>query len=158
MMRVPFERCATSRSWCTKKCDSQGLRPAPPESMPSAKITSCKPLPSTDPLGAHLDYFRIVGHPEVAISILTSNDTCPTLSLLSLRPSSLVRRPTPPIVQRHPPLANNIGLRHPNSALKKAKGPQIVSPFPERDHSDPSYNWRRKYSTALIYGQEFPGR
>jgi hypothetical protein len=66
---VPFERCATSRSWCTKKCDSQGLRPAPqrepthPESMPSAKITSCKPLPSTDPLGAHLDYFRIVGNP-----------------------------------------------------------------------------------------------
>jgi CubicO group peptidase (beta-lactamase class C family) len=25
------------------------------------EITSCKPLPSTDPLGAHLDYFRIVG-------------------------------------------------------------------------------------------------
>ena len=31
--------------------------------MPSAKITSCKPLPSTDALGAHLDYFRIVGNP-----------------------------------------------------------------------------------------------
>jgi hypothetical protein len=30
--------------------------------MPSAKITSCKPLSSTDPLGAHLDYFRIVGN------------------------------------------------------------------------------------------------
>jgi hypothetical protein len=28
--------------------------------MPSAKMTSCKPLPSTDPLGAHLDHFRIV--------------------------------------------------------------------------------------------------
>src|SRR5277367_6156221 len=24
-MRVPFERCATSRSWCTKKCDSQSM-------------------------------------------------------------------------------------------------------------------------------------
>src|ERR1700675_1076203 len=70
-MRVPFERCATSRSCCTKKRDSQGLRPAPqrepthPESMPSAKNTSCKPLPSTDLLGAHLDYFRIVGKPEL---------------------------------------------------------------------------------------------
>jgi hypothetical protein len=30
--------------------------------MPSAKITSCKPLSSTDPLGAHLDYFRIVAN------------------------------------------------------------------------------------------------
>jgi hypothetical protein len=28
-MRVQFERCVTSRSWCTKKCDSQGQRPAP---------------------------------------------------------------------------------------------------------------------------------
>jgi hypothetical protein len=33
--------------------------------MPSAKITSCKPLSSTDPLGAHLDYFRIVGNPSL---------------------------------------------------------------------------------------------
>src|ERR1700674_4170935 len=73
-MRVPFERCATSRSWCIKKCASQGLRPAPqrepthPESMPSAKITSCKPLPSTDLLGAHLDYFRMVGNSYLGIT------------------------------------------------------------------------------------------
>src|SRR5579862_3635537 len=61
-MRVPSELCATSRSWCTRKCDSQGPRPEPQRvpilelvepagfepatsSMPSRRAPNCATAP-----------------------------------------------------------------------------------------------------------------
>jgi hypothetical protein len=74
LMRVPFERCATSRSWCTKKCDSQGLRPAPQREPIQSRCQARKSLPaSLFPVLIRSVRIWIVGNPY----LIALRQSCP---------------------------------------------------------------------------------
>jgi hypothetical protein len=70
---VPFKRCATSRSWCTKSAIAKACGPRPRESPRiQSRCQARKSLPaSLFPVlirsARNLDYFRIVGYSETIV-------------------------------------------------------------------------------------------